>query len=132
MAIKLFITGATGYIGGSILTLLLNSAPGKYDITALVRDDSRAQPLSSLGVTPLVGSLDDAALLEKASAQADVILNIADADHVGAAKAILSGMEQRAAAGQPAPILIHTSGTGVLLDNAGGAHPSPTVVSDKN
>jgi len=57
-AAKIFLTGASVYIGGSFLTTLLKY-PNKYEITALVRNKEHAEGLRKLGGTPVLGSLDD-------------------------------------------------------------------------
>jgi nucleoside-diphosphate-sugar epimerase len=107
--------GATGYIGGQVLHDLLTLK--KFDITAMVRDQTRADVLAAEAkVKTVVADLDSPHLAEIAS-QFDVVLHTANADHAAGARAILAGLEKRAAS-SPAqkPILIHTSGTGVLLD----------------
>src|SRR3989338_10359686 len=90
---SIFLTGATGYIGGSVLTSLLQNK--KYKVTALVRAQEKATLLQELGVTPLVGSLDDLELITNASAQADVVINTADCDHLASAQAIVAGLERK-------------------------------------
>jgi len=107
--------GATGFIGGQVLHDLL--ALNKYDIRALVRDQTRADVLTAEAkVETVVADLDSPALPDIAS-QFDVVLHLANSDHVAGVKAIIAGLEKRAATspGQK-PILIHTSGTAVLLD----------------
>lgn len=53
MSIKnVFITGATGYIGGSVATLLLKKG---YHVSALVRKQADAEKLSALGMIPVMG-----------------------------------------------------------------------------
>lgn len=107
MVLKVFLTGATGYIGGSVLSSLLSN-PGKYAVTALVRSQQAADKLKTLNVIPLVSSLDDSQLLTKAAEEADIVINTADADHLGAVKAIVAGLSKA-----PKPkVFIHTSGTG--------------------
>ncbi|KNC97115.1 uncharacterized protein SPPG_07508 [Spizellomyces punctatus DAOM BR117] len=131
MTVRIFITGATGYIGGTVLTSLLEEHKGKYEIKALVRDMDRARKLSEVGVEPILGSLDNWQTLSKAASEADVVINAADVDHLGAVRALAEGLSKRGplANGQP-PILLHTSGTGVLLDHAQGRYASPKVYRD--
>ncbi|KAI8908722.1 hypothetical protein DFJ77DRAFT_421712, partial [Powellomyces hirtus] len=125
-----FLTGATGYIGGSVLSALLAHKKYTYEIVALVRGTDRAAKLKSLGVKTVQGSLDDAAVLEQYSRWADIVIHTADADHVAAAEAILKGMEAGAEGRQRKPILVHTSGTGVLLDKARGQTASDKIFHD--
>ncbi|MET1533189.1 NmrA family NAD(P)-binding protein [Burkholderia sola] len=58
--IGIFVTGTTGYIGGSIAARLVAAA---HVVTGLVRDGHHAATLAAAGVKPVVGTLDDTALL---------------------------------------------------------------------
>lgn len=88
---NIFFTGATGtshlksnllvsrivegYIGGSVLSRLLKHPnAASFNITALVRSPEKAEKLKTLGVSPVVGSHSDLALVEKLSAKADVVI----------------------------------------------------------
>jgi nucleoside-diphosphate-sugar epimerase len=51
---KLFLTGATGYIGSAVLDAALR---GNHQITALVRTPQAADALAARGVTPVLGDL---------------------------------------------------------------------------
>lgn len=125
MALKVFLTGATGYIGGTVLNLMLKQ-PGKYAITALVRSKAAGNTLKAMNVTPLYGSLDDTDLLTKAAEEADVVIDMADADHLAAAKALITGLSKA-----PKPkVFIHTSGTGALGDESKGDYTSDFIFSD--
>ncbi|CAF1534078.1 unnamed protein product [Adineta ricciae] len=96
---NIFLNGATGYIGGSILTALLNhSNASNFQITALIRGaESRIKKLELLGgVIALVGSNDSHDLIEKAASQADVVFHTANSsDDLPSTKSILSGLNQR-------------------------------------
>ncbi|CAF1484169.1 unnamed protein product [Didymodactylos carnosus] len=131
MALTIFLTGATGYIGGQVLSELLASRKSQYKVTALVRGEERAAKLRDLGVETIIGSLDDTNLLSKASSQANIVIHTADADHPGSATAIVNGLLQTASASER-KIFIHTSGTGVISDNAKGAYTSDKIYSDLN
>jgi NAD(P)-dependent dehydrogenase (short-subunit alcohol dehydrogenase family) len=110
MAKRVFITGVTGYIGGSVLTTLLEY-PNKFQITALVRSEAQVPVLKKLGVTPVLGSLDDAEVLTKAASEADAVVNTADADHLAAVQALVKGLKLK---NDKNAVFLHTSGTGVL------------------
>jgi nucleoside-diphosphate-sugar epimerase len=110
MAIKVFITGATGYIGGAILSELLKT-PQKYSISALVRKPEHGEVLKKLNVTPVYGSLDDAEVLVEASRNADVVINAANSDHLPAVHAIVKGLKEKK---DKNAILIHTSGSAAI------------------
>ncbi|KAL0567558.1 hypothetical protein V5O48_014435 [Marasmius crinis-equi] len=109
----------TGYIGGSVLSGLLNlpNALAQFDFRAIVRDPGKAQRLTDeFGVKGIVGSHSDQELMSKEAAEADVVLAMANCDDVDAAEGILKGLKKRYEATGKAPVLIHTSGTGVLCD----------------
>jgi len=98
----------------------------KWNITALTRNADTIPKFKELGVTPLLGSLDDSELLTKAAADADVVMHIAHSDSMPAIKALVKGLST---AGKRR-ILIHTSGTGELTDDARGEYPTHLVYSD--
>jgi len=82
----------------------------------LVRDSERADKLTkATGVKTIVADLDSSNLAEIVSGF-DIVMHLAHADHVEGANAIVAGLEARAAKASRKPLLIHTSGTGVLLD----------------
>ena len=53
-AMRIFLTGATGYIGSAVLDALLRAG---HDVTALVRDPEKAERVSRRGVEPIIGEL---------------------------------------------------------------------------
>ncbi|KAF1936020.1 NAD dependent epimerase/dehydratase family protein [Clathrospora elynae] len=108
---KLFITGATGYIGGDILFAIASTYPN-LDITALVRNsDKGAKVAAQYPRTRLVyGNLDSTELLTTEASNADIVVHTADCDHVASASALVAGL---ARSGKKT-YLIHTSGTGIL------------------
>jgi len=116
MAKKLFITGATGYVGGQVLHELVQHYKSEYEITALVRSEASAEKVKAAGASVILGSYDQPELLVKAAQTSDIIIHTGDsADHVGAAQAILQGISHRSTSAAPV-IYIHTSGTGVIAD----------------
>jgi len=108
---KLFITGATGYIGGDILYAIADAYPD-LEITALVRNSEKGAKVAAryAKVRLVYGDLDSADLLTKEASHADVVVHAADCDHVDSAEALVAGL---ALSGKKTH-LIHTSGTGVL------------------
>lgn len=111
----IFLTGATGYIGGAVLALLLEAPNDKlYKIAALVRSHQKAPLLEALGVRPVLGSLADLELLEKEARENDATIHTANADDLPAIQAILKGLIAGGESGGKKKVLIHTSGTGVL------------------
>ena len=53
---RIFLTGATGYIGGAVLDALVKAG---HEVTALVRDNEKARRVAKRGGHPLVGNLSD-------------------------------------------------------------------------
>ncbi|KAF6812759.1 hypothetical protein CMUS01_12979 [Colletotrichum musicola] len=119
-SVNILITGATGYIGGSVLTRLLGSGMmfrKNANFTALVRKQEQADLLSTKGVNGVVfAGLDDTEVLRKQASQHDIVINTASASHLQAAEAILLGLADRKKGGKMA-CLIHTSGTSCFGDN---------------
>ncbi|WP_342380436.1 NAD-dependent epimerase/dehydratase family protein [Myxococcus stipitatus] len=118
---KIFITGATGFIGGSLAVDL--KARG-HAIRGLVRDDAKAGKLLALGIEPVRGDLDDAALLTAEARRADGVINAASSDHATAIDALLEGVK---GSGKP---LLHTSGSSVIGDDAKGDSLSPHIFDE--
>lgn len=130
--IKIFITGATGYIGGTVLDKLLHAShQGKWEITALTRSESTIPKFKEIGVTPLIGGLDDTEILTKAASEADVVLHLADADHLPSAKALVQALNSSSTGGRR-KIYIHCSGTGILIDEARGEYASDKIYNDQD
>lgn len=108
---NIFITGSAGFIGGSIATGLVKKG---HQVTGLVRSAEQAQEMRKLGITPVIGTLDDSTLLTEQATQADAVINAASSDHLGAVKALIAGLE-----GSNKPFL-HTSGSSIVGDASGG------------
>ncbi|KAJ2922843.1 hypothetical protein H1R20_g14259, partial [Candolleomyces eurysporus] len=127
----ILLTGATGYIGGSALTKLLSHPLSEtFRITVLVRAAEKATQFRKMGIQAVVGSNADLDLLTELASKADLVVACADADNLEATKAILSGLKQRFEQTGKKPSLIHTSGTGVLIDDAKGMYASDTIYND--
>jgi nucleoside-diphosphate-sugar epimerase len=121
---RILLTGATGYIGGTILTKLLDSTtPSAFSnasITCLVRGEDRAAKLASVygdRVRSIVyKDLEDIEATTAAAAQHDVVINTTLGFHAASAQALLRGLGQRKAATGHQVWFIHTSGTSNLAD----------------
>lgn len=108
---KIFITGATGYIGGSVAHLLINKG---YDVTALVRKEADAKKLEELGMRTVIGSTQNVHLLKAEAIKADAVISTADADDVYAVAAFLEALKGTGRT------FIHTSGSSLVGDDARG------------
>ncbi|POR37688.1 Uncharacterized protein TPAR_02112 [Tolypocladium paradoxum] len=129
MAVKIFLTGATGYIGGTALDYIVRAHPG-YEYTVLVRDEFRAEPIIARypSVKFAYGTLEDDAVLKRQPPRPTLSsVHTADSsDHYAGAMAIAKGLKDGHTAEKPG-FWIHTSGTSILTwydaehKRAGGA-----------
>lgn len=108
---NVFVTGASGYIGGSVAALLLRAG---HRLRTLARTEEAAARLQRFGAEPVVGTLDDRELLVAEARRADAVVNAADSDHRPAVEALIDGL---AGSGKP---LLHTSGSSIVADDACG------------
>jgi hypothetical protein len=128
----IFLTGSTGYIGGTVLLALLALPIPPKSIYLLIRDSAKAEllksiPTSSTNLIPVIGSLGDLSILEKHAEEVDVVVSTANADDLEGMNAMLKGMRKRKDKTGHRSLLIQTSGTGVLVDNAKGQYPGNKV-----
>jgi len=114
---QIFITGANGFIGGAVASALI--ADG-HTVRGLVRSKAKADAVRAYGVEAVVGSLDDAALLQAEARAADAVVNAASSDHRGAVEALIAALS---GSGKP---LIHSSGSSIVADLAMG-EPSDRI-----
>jgi nucleoside-diphosphate-sugar epimerase len=116
-----FVTGASGYIGGSVAERLRDSG---HEVLGLVRSEEKARLLKERGITPILGTLDEAAIMTDGARQADAVINAANADHSGAVETLVAALERSG------KLLIHTSGSSIVADNANGEYASPVVFTE--
>jgi len=108
---KIFLTGATGYIGGSVAERLMREG---HAVTGLVRSDASAKAIQSRGMRAVLGTLDDAAVIARAAGAADAVVDTAEANHAGVVEAITSALR---GSGKP---FLHTSGSGIVATVTNG------------
>ncbi|MYN19617.1 NAD-dependent epimerase/dehydratase family protein [Rugamonas sp. FT107W] len=108
---KIFVTGAAGFIGGSIAAGLVRAG---HQVVGLVRKQEQLQELASIGVTGVVGTLDDRDLLIAQAKAADAVINAASSDNRAAVEAFIDAL---AGSGK---VLLHTSGSSIVSDASGG------------
>src|SRR6195952_3559542 len=114
---RIFLTGANGFIGGAVASALI--ADG-HTVRGLVRDQTKADAVRAYRVDPVIGSLDDAALLQAEARASDGVVNTANSGHRGAVEALIAAL-----AGSDKP-LVHTSGSSIVADRAMG-EPSDRI-----
>ncbi|RSL82263.1 hypothetical protein CEP51_005271 [Fusarium floridanum] len=93
---SIFLTGASGYVGGQVLRELVRGHP-EYAITALVRDANSAASISKdyPKIRTVIGDLDDGNLVEQEASQASVVLHVASNKHINSVQAIHRGLQKR-------------------------------------
>ncbi|KAI9821020.1 MAG: hypothetical protein M1827_003753 [Pycnora praestabilis] len=134
---KLLLTGATGYIGGSVLNTLLSSTRSPLEnlqTSVLVRREDQAKLLAEKGVNPiLIKDLDDVDVIRRAASEHDVVVHTASGFHSASAKALILGLGDRkkSGAGKGEVHCLHTSGTSNLADQPiTGKYKEDRVFSD--
>lgn len=125
---NIFVTGAAGFIGGSIATGLVQAG---HKVTGLVRSAEQADELKALGMNAVIGILNDSQLLAEQARAADAVINAASSDHRGAVEALLDALRGSN------KVFLHTSGSSIVGDASGGKSsdiiyyednlPEPTV-----
>lgn len=125
---RIFLTGATGYIGSAVLDALVR---GGHDVTALVRDNEKAARVAARGGHPAIGNLADPASFHGSAEAQDGYVHTAF-DHASnrgpaieraALDAMIAAAKRPRTAGSAAPakrFILYTSGVWVL-----GKAPEP-------
>jgi len=127
---RIFLTGATGYIGTAVLDALVR---GGHDVTALVRDNEKARRVAKRGAHPVIGNLAEPdSFRGSADGQDGYVLTAFDstsgrgpAIDRAVLETILAAAKRPRTAGSAAPaqrFIIYTSGIWVL-----GRTPDPAT-----
>lgn len=117
---RLFVTGASGFIGGSVAAEAVRRG---HQVRGLVRSAEKAAACEACGIVPVHGTLADLDLLADEAQAADAVVNAASSDDREAVDALL-----RALAGSR-KALLHTSGISIVADHAVG-EPSEAVFDE--
>ncbi|MEA2805679.1 MAG: hypothetical protein QOE49_5774 [Rhodospirillaceae bacterium] len=118
---SIFITGAAGFIGGTVAHRLIAAG---YAVRGLVRDREKAKRLEAMGIEPVTGDLDDHDLLVEEARRSDGAIHTADSDHRGAIEALIEGLK-----GSDKPLL-HTSGSSVIGNDSRGSSLAETAYDE--
>jgi nucleoside-diphosphate-sugar epimerase len=119
---RIFLTGATGYIGSAVLDALVR---GGHDVTALVRDNEKARRVAKRGGHPVIGDLADPDSFRAAADAQDGYVHAAYDSRSGrgpsieraALETILAAARRPRTAGSSAPakrFVVYTSGIWIL------------------
>ena len=108
---KIFMTGASGYIGGTVAESLIKAG---HSVSGLARAEASAAKLRAHGIQPVQGELSAHRIVREAARAADAVINCADAADPFVVAAIVEGL---AGSGKA---FLHTSGSSVIGDKAAG------------
>jgi nucleoside-diphosphate-sugar epimerase len=108
---KVFMTGASGYIGGTVADSLIKAG---HPVAALARTEDTAARLRARGIEPVRGELSSHSVVRNAARNADAVINCANADDPFVVAALVEGL---AGSGKA---FLHTSGSSIVGDKAAG------------
>ena len=118
---KIFVTGATGYIGGSVAERLIASG---HQVVGLVRSAESIALLKDRGIESVLGNLDDPEIITKTAHEVDAVIHAASADHAGAVVTLIAALERSG------KTLICTTGSGIAADSAAGEYATSAVLTE--
>ncbi|KAL4802502.1 hypothetical protein BDV18DRAFT_163904 [Aspergillus unguis] len=127
---RIFLLGATGYIGGQILHEL-QTGHSEYELAALVRSPEKAEKVVAAypKVRVVSGDLDNVDLIEEEARKSDVVIHAASNKHLPSVEAIARGLKGRRDAHY-----IQVTGASVLggaeIDVSSYGEPSDDIYDD--
>ncbi len=138
---RIFLTGATGFIGSHLAPLLLDAG---HQVVGLTRSEAGAKALVAAGVEPHCGALEDPASLAAGAAKADAVIHTAfdhdfsnfvancekDRRAIMAMGAVLAGSDRTFVFTSGAGIGATTPGELATEDVMALDHPNPRVASE--
>lgn len=128
---RVFVTGATGYVGSAIVDALLEE---DHEVWGLTSSDGKTEELEALGVRPVVGGLDDPGSWRQAASRADALVHAAfdygAEDPVELDALAIETLLSAAGEGRGPRYLAYTSGVWVL-GNTGSREADESTEPDE-
>ncbi|KAI2628092.1 NAD(P)-binding protein [Hypomontagnella submonticulosa] len=124
MSQNILITGAAGYIGGSLLAELISHPSGPVKatkITAAVRSEDQVRSLSKLGVNVVRVDLNDETAVKEAVLRndIDIVVHTASSTNPRLASHLIKALGQRRKDSEKEVYFIHSSVATVFSEEAG-------------
>ena len=130
---KVFVTGATGYLGSAIASRLVKAG---LRVHGLARSSARAEWLRSIGVTPTLGALEQPDSYLSALKNCDAVVHVArsSSDPITIDQRVLEGIRLGALDGRVRHVLytsgahVHGPASDAPQDETATLTPAPTVL----
>jgi len=138
---RIFLTGATGFIGSALVPELIQAG---HEVVGVTRSDAGAEALAAAGAEVHRGTLEDPTSLRSGAAEADAVIHTAFdhdfsrfAENCEKDSQVIAALGQ-ALAGSDRPLVI-TSGVGMgspghgqlaVEDVFNASHPNPRIASE--
>ncbi|BCH08738.1 NAD-dependent dehydratase [Mesorhizobium sp. 131-3-5] len=138
---RIFLTGATGFIGSALVPELIQAG---HQVIGVTRSDAGAEALAAAGAEVHRGTLEDPTSLRRGAAEADAVIHTAFdhdfsrfAENCEKDSRVIAALGQ-ALAGSDRPLVI-TSGVGMgspghgqlaVEDVFNASHPNPRIASE--
>lgn len=113
---KVFVTGATGYIGSSIAQAFRNAG---YEVWGLTRSETKASQLAQQEIHPVLGSMQEPESYANAASRAEVLVHAAVDYQNGTAELDSLTVNSLLSIAKPGATLLYTSGAWVLGNTNG-------------
>ncbi|KAH9945026.1 uncharacterized protein BXZ73DRAFT_73254 [Epithele typhae] len=133
--IPTLVLGATGYVGGAVLTRFLadSSIMDHLEITIYIRSAEKAKVFEEqFAIKAAVGEYDDYEKIEKLAEEFSIVVTVGSDVEKSIFEALIRGMKTHRDKTGERPISIHTTGTACLVDFAHfmGISVSEQITSD--